>query len=103
MGATPEGTICQLGQARGIKKALAKMCDTIIANLKDSKDRILAISHCNCRERAEQVRRMLEAVGHPVIALHREAFGPLELGDVPRGEARQLTDAEVAALREFAS
>ena len=46
---------------------------------------------------------MLEAVGHPVIALHREAFGPLELGDVPRGEARQLTDAEVAALREFAS
>lgn len=53
--------------------------------------------------RKRQVRRMLEAVGHPVIALHREAFGPLELGDVPRGEARQLTDAEVAALREFAS
>ena len=29
--------------------------------------------------RKRQVRRMLEAVGHPVIALHREAFGPLEL------------------------
>ena len=53
--------------------------------------------------RKRQVRRMLEAVGHPVIALHREAFGPLELGDVPRGEARQLTDAEVAALKELAS
>lgn len=53
--------------------------------------------------RKRQVRRMLEAVGHPVIALHREAFGPLDLGDVPRGEARQLTDAEVAALKELAS
>lgn len=53
--------------------------------------------------RKRQVRRMLEAVGHPVIALHREAFGPLELGDVPRGEARRLTEAEVAALKELAS
>lgn len=61
MGATPEGTICQLGQARGIKKALAKMCDMIIENLKGSKERILAISHCNCRERAEQVKRVLES------------------------------------------
>ena len=26
MGSTPEGTICQLGQARGMKKALAKIC-----------------------------------------------------------------------------
>lgn len=53
--------------------------------------------------RKRQVRRMLEAVGHPVIALHREAFGPLDLGDVPRGEARRLTDAEVAVLKELAS
>ena len=60
MGATAEGMICQLGQARGVKKALAKMCDTVIGNLKGSKERILAISHCNCRERAEQVKHMLE-------------------------------------------
>ena len=29
MGATPEGTICQLGQARGMKRALAKMADHV--------------------------------------------------------------------------
>lgn len=52
--------------------------------------------------RKRQVRRMLEAVGHPVIALHRFAFGPLELGDLPRGSWRELTDAEVAALRAAA-
>ena len=53
--------------------------------------------------RKRQVRRMLEAVGHPVIALHRESFGPLSLGDLPRGEARPLTEAEVAALKALAS
>lgn len=53
--------------------------------------------------RKRQVRRMLEAVGHPVIALHRESFGPLDLGNLPRGQARPLTAAEVAALKELAS
>ena len=61
MGATPEGTICQLGQGRGIKKALAKMGEHIIADVKDSKEKMLAISHCNCRERAEAVKAMLKS------------------------------------------
>lgn len=59
MGATPEGTIRQLSQARGIKKALAKMVDEIVNDLKESEKKILAISHCNCRERAESVKEML--------------------------------------------
>lgn len=59
MGATLEGTICQLGQARGIKKALVKMVDVIVSELKNSKEKVLAISHCNCRERAEYVKEML--------------------------------------------
>ena len=59
MGATPVGTILQLGQARGMKKALAKMVDEIMKDLKESKKKILAISHCNCRERAEYVKEML--------------------------------------------
>lgn len=49
--------------------------------------------------RKRQVRRMLEAVGHPVIALHRQAMGPLDLGDLPRGAWRELSADEVAALR----
>lgn len=61
MGATPEGTICQLGQARGVKKALVKMVDEIVKRLKESEKKILAISHCNCPERACQVRDMLLA------------------------------------------
>lgn len=59
MGSAPDGNIRQLGQARGIKKALVKMTDEVMKDLKDSKEKILAISHCNCRERAEYVRDTL--------------------------------------------
>ena len=59
MGSTPEGTICQLGQARGMKRALVKMVDQIAREGKATKDKILAISHCNCPERAREVERML--------------------------------------------
>ena len=59
MGATPEGTICQLGQARGIKKALVKMVEQVAEDVKNSKDKILAIAHFNCRDRAEAVKNMI--------------------------------------------
>lgn len=49
--------------------------------------------------RNRQVRRMLAFIGHPVLALHRETFGPLALGDLPRGEWRPLTEQEARALR----
>lgn len=64
MGATPEGNIRQLGQARGIKKALARMSEEVIRDLKDPEDKVLAISHCNCRERAEYIRdTLMKAAG----------------------------------------
>ena len=59
MGSTPQGTICQLGQARGMKKALAKMVDHIVTDAVGVEDKVLAISHCNCPERAEEVRKMI--------------------------------------------
>lgn len=59
MGATSEGEICQLGQARGMKRALGKMIDHLVADLKNSEQKILAIAHCNCKERALEVQRIL--------------------------------------------
>jgi 23S rRNA pseudouridine2605 synthase len=49
--------------------------------------------------RKRQVRRMCEAVGHPVSALERTRFGSLELGELAPGAYRRLTDDELAALR----
>jgi 16S rRNA U516 pseudouridylate synthase RsuA-like enzyme len=42
---------------------------------------------------------MCTAVGHPVKEIQRIAFGPLRLGSLPRGQARQLTHAEAQRLR----
>ncbi len=49
--------------------------------------------------RKREVRRMCEAVGHPVTHLERIRFGPQELGGLPPGEWRDLDDDEVRALR----
>jgi 23S rRNA pseudouridine2605 synthase len=49
--------------------------------------------------RNRQVRRMCEAVGHPVRELQRIAFGPLELGGLAVGAYRRLSDGEVERLR----
>ena len=49
--------------------------------------------------RNRQVRRMCEAVGHPVISLVRVRFGPLSLGDLPPAAHRRLRVAEVERLR----
>lgn len=60
MGSTPEGTICQLDKARGMKKALVKMADCVAADVTNAGEKILAIAHCNCEERALEVQRMLK-------------------------------------------
>ena len=52
--------------------------------------------------RKRQVKRMLEAIGHPVLRLHRESFCPLELGDLPEGEYRVLNPQEVVTLEQAA-
>jgi len=49
--------------------------------------------------RKRQVRRMLEAVGHPVAELERVAFGPLWLKGLEPGAHRRLTAQEIERLR----
>lgn len=54
------GVIEQKGQAIGIKKALAKMADCIVGDVAKPEERILMITHCNCPERAEFMRGLME-------------------------------------------
>ena len=48
--------------------------------------------------RYHQVKRMFDAIGYPVMKLHRERFGTLELGSLKQGEWRQLTPQEIESL-----
>jgi len=52
--------------------------------------------------RNRQVRRMIRALGHGVLALHRSHVGPLSLMGLEVGTSRALTDQEVASLRAAA-
>lgn len=60
MGSTDEGNICQLDQARGINKALVKMAGQIAEKTQNSEEKVLAISHCNCHERAILLKNALQ-------------------------------------------
>ncbi len=59
MGSKPEGTICQLGQARGMKKAITKLIEHALEDAEHTKEKVLGISHCNCPERAKEVQKIL--------------------------------------------
>ncbi len=52
--------------------------------------------------RNRQVRRMFDAIGHPVRRLRRTRLGPISLHGLRPGAARELTAAEVGALRRAA-
>ena len=52
--------------------------------------------------RQRQVRRMFEAVGHPVDKLSRVAIGPVRLGSLASGKTRELTESEIRSLRAIA-
>lgn len=58
MGAD-KGTIFQMGQGIGMKKAIAKMVDKIAETLKGAERKRIIISHCNAKERAENIIRLL--------------------------------------------
>ncbi|MDO4331552.1 MAG: DegV family protein [Eubacteriales bacterium] len=64
MAGTREGTIEQIGQGIGIKKALQKMADAVVKNVNNAQDRVLMITHCNNAGRAESMKKLvLEKIG----------------------------------------
>ena len=51
-----------------------------------------------CEGKYHQVRRMMASRGMTVLYLERRVEGGLELGDLPRGEVRELTEVEISTL-----
>lgn len=76
MGSTPQGEIMRHGQALSIKQALNKLCAIMAADQRH-RGRLLCISHCLCRERAEYLRTL--------------AFKTCDFADVRIEEARGIS------------
>lgn len=62
MGAD-HGVIIKLDQARGISKAFGRMCQIATKEAKEPSAKRAVIAHCNCPDRAEQVKAELEKCG----------------------------------------
>ena len=63
MGATPEGEIYKRGQAMSVKQALSKMVEIMSKDAAHA-GKLLAIAHCNCLERAFQLKEMVRKSCH---------------------------------------
>ncbi|WP_308196746.1 pseudouridine synthase [Agromyces atrinae] len=68
----------------------------IISAQSDSTHSMIELTLHSGRNRI--VRRMLDAVGHPVVELVRRQFGPLHLGTLRSGQVRELTKVELGHL-----
>ncbi len=82
-----------LGKQATAKETAAKQTPTG----ERSKSSVLEITIHEGRKR--QVKRMCAAIGHKVLALHRQSFGSLDLGNLALGEYRELSLNEIELLK----
>lgn len=95
-GRPDEAALDRLRRGVRLDDGVTAPAEVSVETLLPSKSRLRVV----LREgRQRQVRRMCEAVGHPVDKLARIAIGPLKLGALPIGETRELTPREILALR----
>jgi 23S rRNA pseudouridine2605 synthase len=84
---------------RGVDLGEGEMTSRASARVVTAGDASSVVDLVLAEGKKRQVRRMAKAVGLWLTALSRIAFGPLELGDLPPGSTRPLTEGEVRALR----
>jgi len=100
-GVPDAGALARL--ARGVTIEGRRTGPAEVALVREVPGRDQAIVSVVVREgRNRQVRRMCEAIGHPVVRLKRVRIGPLADATLAPGEVRELAPREVASLRRAA-
>ena len=75
MGSTPEGSICQLDQARGMNKAIVKMVEHVGEKGINIHEKTIAITHCNCPERAKMLEEAIRERLNPAKIVVMDTAG----------------------------
>lgn len=97
----PHGSLLER-LARGIRLEDGVSAPAEVEYYDVAEDRKQAVISITIREgRNRQVRRMFEAISHPVIRLRRTGFGPLTLQGLARGKFRPLTAEELEELNRL--
>ena len=94
-GPVPRGLGRQLREGVELEDGPASVDSFRVVDSQPGKALVEVVLH---EGRKHIVRRLLEAVGHPVISLVRTQVGPIQLGDTKPGKMRPLTRAEVGKL-----
>lgn len=98
-GHPDERALGRLRRGIRLEDGMTAPADVVVENELERKTRLTVVLH---EGRQRQLRRMCEAVGHPVDRLSRVAIGPVKLGSLPAGEVRELRAPELEALRRAA-
>ncbi len=96
-----EKTLARLRKGVQLDDGRSGPCDVRVLEVTETGNAWLEIIVREGRNRL--VRRMLQAVNHPVNKLRRVGFGPLVLGELERGAVRELTVEELRQLRDVAA
>ena len=75
MGSTPEGSICQFDQARGMNKAIVKMVELVGENGINIHEKTVAITYCNCPERAKMLEEAIRERLNPAKIVVMDTAG----------------------------
>lgn len=94
-GDVPRATVERLARGVRLEDGTARAISTRVLRRARARSQV-EVTMGEGRKR--EVRRMLEAVGHPVLRLVRVSYGPLRLGSLRAGHARRLAAEEVGAL-----
>jgi 23S rRNA pseudouridine2605 synthase len=97
-GHMEEKTLDRLASGVRLEDGMTLPAQVTLESRLDKKTRFVLTLH---EGRQRQIRRMCEAVGHPVDKLSRVSIGTLKLGRLPPGQKRELHQEEILALWEF--
>ena len=75
MGSTPEGSICQLDQARGMNKAIVKMVEHVGEKGINIHEKTVAITYCNCPERVKMLEEAIRERLNPAKIVVMDTAG----------------------------
>jgi 23S rRNA pseudouridine2605 synthase len=93
---TPEN--CEKLQRGIVDKGEQLQADDVVLQKSSGRESHLVMTLTEGKNR--EIRRLYEAIGHPVTRLKRVAFGALTLGDLAPGAWRELSESDVvSALR----
>ena len=94
-GTIDQGALNKLLTGVELEDGLAQADRIRIVDIAGDESMVEIVLHSG---RNRVVRRMFEAVGHPVVSLVRKQFGPIQLGALKAGAVRELNKMEVSAL-----